>query len=124
MNLSDNSLILIAKYEKYIEYMFVILNKLPRTEKYNLGTDFKNVMYSMFNNIMYLNKVSKFKRMDFCNLVDAEICIQRSYIRVMYKLKYIDFKKYMYAISLLDEIGKILGGYIKFLGVDYGKKDT
>lgn len=124
MKLNDNSLILIAKYQKYIEYMFIILNRLPRIEKYNLGNAFKEVMYSMFNNIMYLNKVSKFKRMDYCNLIDAEICIQRSYIRIMYDLRYIDQKKYMYAIALLDEIGKILGGYIKFLGMDYVNKNT
>ena len=35
------------------------------------------------------------------------------------KNRYIDEKKYKQSISLLDEIGKILGGYIKSLGIKY-----
>lgn len=124
MGLNDNSFVLIAKYQKYIEYMLEILNKLPRVEKYNLGNAFKEVMYSMFNNVMYLNKVYKNEKLKYCNLIDAQICIQRAYVRLMYKLKYVSYKQYMYIISMIDEIGKILGGYIKYLGINYVSKDT
>lgn len=115
-------LILIPKCEIYIEYMINVLNKLPRVEKFNIGNNFKCVMYEMLSNIVYLSKVSSSDRIRYCNLIDSEILIQRIYIRVMYKNRYIDEKKYKYSIKLLDEIGRILGGYIKSLGVVYGKK--
>ena len=35
----------------------------------------------------------------------------------MYNNKWIDMKKYKYSNELLDEIGKMLGGLIKSLGV-------
>jgi hypothetical protein len=121
--MKDNKfLILIPKCEIYIEYMINVLNKLPRIEKFNIGNNFKCVMYEMIGNIVYLSKIGNSYRMHYCNLIDSEILIQRIYIRVMYKNRYIDEQKYKYSIKLLDEIGRILGGYIKSLGVNYVQK--
>ena len=121
--MKDNKfLILIPKCEIYIEYMINVLNKLPRIEKFNIGNNFKSVMYEMIGNIVYLSKIGNERRMHYCNLIDSEILIQRIYIRVMYKNRYIDEQKYKHSIKLLDEIGRILGGYIKSLGVNYVQK--
>ena len=51
----DNELKLIPVYEQYMEYMIQLLIKLPRTEKFSIGTDFKQVMYSTLEDIMYIN---------------------------------------------------------------------
>lgn len=45
----ENKLALIAKSEKYIEYMLDIMIKLPRTEKFSIGTEYKQSMYSTSN---------------------------------------------------------------------------
>ena len=58
-----NNLILIPKIEKYIEYMLIILLKLPRTEKYSIGTEIKTSMYNMLKNILLANKSDKIKRL-------------------------------------------------------------
>src|SRR5699024_8952865 len=112
-----NNLILIPKIEKYIEYMLIILLKLPRTEKYSIGTEIKTSMYNMLKNILLANKSDKIKRLPIYNIVDTEIYFQRICIRIMYNNKWIDEKKYKHSNELLSEIGKILGGLIKSLGV-------
>ena len=53
----DNELKLIPVYEQYMEYMIQLLIKLPRTEKFSIGTDFKQVMYSCLEDIMYIPKI-------------------------------------------------------------------
>ena len=53
----DNELKLIPVYEQYMEYMIQLLIKLPRTEKFSIGTDFKQVMYSCLEDIMYITKI-------------------------------------------------------------------
>ena len=45
MKRENNNLIIIPKTEKYIEYMLTILLKLPRTEKFSIGTEIKTSMY-------------------------------------------------------------------------------
>lgn len=112
-----NNLSLIPKIEKYIEYMLTILIKLPRTEKFSIGTEIKTSMYEMLKYILLASKIDKRKRLEIYNIVDSHIYYQRICIRIMYNNKWIDTKKYKYSNELLDEIGKILGGLIKSLGV-------
>ena len=52
----ENKLALIPKAEKYIEYMLDVMIKLPRTEKFSIGTEYKQSMYQMLREIMLLNK--------------------------------------------------------------------
>ena len=107
-------LILIPKYEKYMEYMLQVIMKLPRVEKYNIGNEFKLVMYKMLENILYISKIEISKRLYYLNLIDAELNTQRVMIRIMTKNKWIDEKKYKVSMEMLYEIGKILGGLIKY----------
>lgn len=109
-----NELILIPKYERYIEYMIEVILKMPRTEKFNIGNEFKTVMYKTLENILYLNKIEISKRMYYLNLIDACLNSQRIMLRIMLKNRWIDKKKFNVAMELIYEIGKILGGLIKF----------
>ncbi len=117
MSSKDNKLIIIVKIEKYIEYMLTILIKLPRTEKFSIGTEVKNSMYDMLKNILLASKIDKNKRLQIYNVVDSNIYYQRICIRIMYNQRWIDEKKYKHSNELLSEIGKILGGLIKNLEV-------
>ena len=65
----DNELKLIPVYEQYMEYMIQLLIKLPRTEKFSIGTDFKQVMYSTLEDIMYINKLHISKRLEYLNKI-------------------------------------------------------
>ena len=118
---TNNQLVIIRKIEKYIEYMLTILIKLPRTEKFNIGNEFKQTMYKMLENILYINKVEMQKRLYYLNLIDAELNTQRIMIRIMYKNRWIDEKKYKVSMAHLYEIGKILGGLIKAYAKNYKK---
>lgn len=114
----SSKLKLIPKFEQYMEYMLeVILLKLPRTEKFSIGTEVKTSMYEMLRNILLASKIDKSKRLQIYNIVDSNIYYQRICIRIMYNQKWIDEKKYKYSNELLSEIGKILGGLIKSLEV-------
>ena len=86
MSEQKNELILIPKYEKYMEYMLQVILKLPRTEKFNIGNEFKNIMYKMLENILYLNKIELSKRMYYLNLIDAELNTQKKiYCKILYR---------------------------------------
>ena len=146
----ENKLALIPKAEKYIEYMLDVMIKLPRTEKFSIGTEYKQSMYKMLEEIMLLNKVkNKYKPKDIkklkiekledhevdiaenieeqkqynqyrqeilhiLNTIDSRLNTQRIYLRIMKKYRWIDEKKFRVAMELIYEIGKILGGLIKY----------
>ena len=122
-----NKLALIPKAERYIEYMLDIIIKLPRTEKFSIGTEYKTSMYKMLYEIMFLNKrktihikdsnISNMEEVIITlNAIDTYLNTQRIYLRIMKKYKWIDEKKFKVAMELIYEIGKILGGLIKYYG--------
>ena len=117
MKEKEEKLKLIPKVELYIEYMLAMLIKLPRTEKFSIGTEYKQSMYVMLSNIMFLNKISKERKkeiLDILNNIDSSLNTQRIYLRIMKKSKWIDEKKFKVAMEMIYEIGKILGGLIKY----------
>ena len=110
----QNQLKLIPICEKYIQYMLEILLKLPRTEKFNIGNEYKKIMYETLENIHYIQKIDMNKWLYYLNKIDAQLNVQRSLLRIMYKNRWIDCKKFNNAISILSEIGRIIGGLIKY----------
>ena len=117
----ENKLQLIPKAEKYIEYILQIILKLPRTEKFNIGNEYKISMYQMLKNIMYITKIEKAQALDILNKIDAELNTQRIYLRIMKNNKWIDERKSRIAMEQIYEIGKILGGLIKYYAKDIKK---
>ena len=113
----ENKLLLIPKSEKYAEYIIDLIIKLPRTEKFSIGNEYKSSLYKMLEKIMYINKMSKVDKSKVIvtlNEIDALLNTQRIYLRIMKKYKWMDEKKFNVAMNLIYEIGKILGGLIKY----------
>lgn len=110
---------LIPKVQEYIEYMLQVILKLPRIEKFNIGNEYKTSMYQTLENILMMNKVEKGKRTYYLNKIDVYLNCQRIYLRIMYKNKWIDQKKFEVAISKIAEIGRIVGGLIKYYAKNY-----
>ena len=74
---TNNQLVIIRKIEKYIEHMITILIKLPRTEKFSIGTEIKTSMYEILKNILFATKIEEDKRLQYYNVVDSNIYYQR-----------------------------------------------
>ena len=53
----ENKLKLIPKAENYIQYMLQVMMKLPRIEKFSIGTEYKKSMYEMLEYILIISKV-------------------------------------------------------------------
>ncbi len=111
---------LIPKIQEYIQYMLEVIFKLPRVEKFSIGNEYKTSMYEMLENTLYISKVKEKNRMNYLNKIDVSLNCQRIYLRIMLKNKWIDEKKFQVAINRIAEIGRILGGLIKY----YAKNDS
>lgn len=113
-DMKENELKLIPVYEQYMEYVIQMLIKLPRTEKFSIGTDFKQILYETLEDIMIISKIENSKRLFYLNRIDARLNAQRILLRIMKKFAWIDIKKFNVSMEKIYEIGKILGGLIKY----------
>ena len=101
--------------------MLEILLKLPRVEKFNIRNEYKKSMYKILEYTLYINKIQEIERLNYINKIDAKLNCQRIYLRIMYKNKWINDKKFQIAISKVAEIGRIIGGLIKYYAKNYKK---
>ena len=121
-NTKEEQLKLIPRIQEYIEYMLQVILKFPRTEKFNMGNEYKCSMYQMLENTLYIIKIEENKRLYYLNKIDALLDCQRIYLRIMYKNKWIDEKKFKVAISKIGEMGRIIGGLVKYYAKDSTKR--
>lgn len=122
-NLESKQLTLIPKIEDYIEYVLNVITKLPRTEKFSIGNEYKKSMYEILENSLYMAKVNnsedKKEILKTLNYIDSKLTCQRIYLRIMKKQKWIDENKFNISINKIYEIGKIVGGLIKYYAKNY-----
>ena len=69
-------------------------------------------MYNVLRKAIYINKVGN--RLEYLNTIDAELVLERIFLRIMLKNRWIDEKKFKVAMEQIGEIGKIVGGLIKY----------
>lgn len=109
---TSGTLILIPKTEEYVKYVFQILIKIPRIEKFNIGSEIKTSALQMLEYAHFINKDRK-DAYTYLNKIDALISYNRSMIRILNDEKSISSKNYETAINKLAELGIIIGGLLK-----------
>ena len=112
--MEEKELILIPKIEKYLQYMLEVIIKFPRIEKFSIGNEYKISMYEILKDAIYANKIDLSKRLYYIQKIDAELVLERIYLRIMLKNRWIDERKFRVSIEQISEIGKIVGGLIKY----------
>ena len=99
------------KTEDMIRYGYIALRQFPKTERYTLAANIRNCMHDLLRLIITANK-RYFKKTTIQDL-DIELEILRSYIRLSYTAGFLPFKKYEVWAKLINEIGCMVGGWIK-----------
>lgn len=103
-------LLILEKITDMMLYAYPVLNDFPRYERFSLAADIKKCMDQAMERTIEANR--KYYKKNTLQELDVEIDKLRKYIRLSYRLKYIDFKKYKHWKGLVNEIGKMLGGWM------------
>ena len=101
------------KVEDMILYGNQALLNFPRSERYAMAADIKQSMYTLYRLIIAANK--KYFKKTTLQDADVELAVLRGFIRLAAnkELRYLPLNKYENWAKMLDEIGRMLGGWIK-----------
>ena len=101
-----------------ILYISPALTQFPKSEKYVLAHKIRESAYNMFEWSVRIEK--KYYKKTTLQELDVELDVLRHLIRLAADKKLypnqapcLPFKKYEHMAKLLDEIGRMIGGYIK-----------
>lgn len=108
---SQEDLKILQKTYDMVEYGYIALKQFPKSERYALAADIKKSMYELLRLIIRANK-RYFKKTTLQD-IDIELENLRYLVRMSNSLGFLPFKRYENWSRKLNEIGKMLGGWIK-----------
>ncbi|VCU72406.1 hypothetical protein PIGHUM_04505 [Pigmentiphaga humi] len=113
-----NDLLIRQKCEAMIAYGYTVLRHFPKVERHVLGAEIRTTMWALLRLIVVCNK--RYHKKTTLQELDAELDLLRSQIRTAKNLGYLDFGKYENWAKLNDEIGRMVGGWVKSIAGDGG----
>jgi len=101
-------------YEFYKE-IYQALGKFPKRDRYCLGQKIENVILQIFELLSQVNMVEKSQKLNLLINVNAKIDLEKILLRLAKDNKCIDNKNYLHLSESLQELGKMAGGWIRYL---------
>lgn len=99
-------------YELYRQFHF-IRNKVAKQDRYTIFLKSENVLLEVIENILEASQLSKNEKLPVLQKTSLKLNFLRVFIRLMKDIKSIDLKNYALMEESIDEIGRMLGGWIK-----------
>lgn len=100
-----------VKYYGFFKYMLDRVEKFPRISKFTIGDRIINLLCEIQEEIIetiYMKE--RYKKLKKINISLEKL---RIYIRISLERKYISVKQAEYIFTEINEIGKMIGGWIK-----------
>ena len=107
-------LILFQKHYDLMLYAIPISNRFPASQRYVLGQQIQNCMLEIAGLIVRANKSQQYRKARIFD-IDTELEKLRLLLRLAKDLGFMSIKKYGIHAGKVDEIGKIVGGWIRSL---------
>ena len=106
-------LVIRQKTEAMIEYAYIALRQFPAHERHVLSAEIRLRLWNLLHLIVLAHK--RYHKRTALQDLDAQIDLLRSQVRLAHSLGYINAQKYETWARHNDEIGRMVGGWLKTL---------
>jgi len=115
IDFNHNEISLIQKSYDLYKSIYQIVKTFPKGDKYNLGNELKNLNLQIIELLIEAESAKKDWKVPLVEKTSAKLGLLKIFIRLASDLKIIDQKKYLNIQEQLQEIGRMLGGWLKSL---------
>lgn len=99
-------------YDLYKEFYFC-LKSFPKQDKYSLGEKCNLILIEILEYLLEVSSLDKLGRIACLEKISVKLNLFRVYIRLAKDIKVLESKKYILIQEMVDEIGRMLGGWIR-----------
>lgn len=111
--MNDNDVPILRKihelYKLFHEYRLLV----PKHERFSIYERSENIIIEILELILEASYSFKEKKTTLLDKASIRLNVLRFFIRLMKENKSLDMKKYTLLQGIIDEIGRMLGGWIK-----------
>lgn len=90
-----------------------ILPDFPKDSKYTLGQKIDSCFLETTENIFKAGYADGVEKLVFLKRASTKLDLLKFFLQIAWELKSLDNKKYILLSEKLNEVGKMLGGWIK-----------
>lgn len=101
-------------YDLY-KVCYLYRNSIKRQDRYVIWQRTENLVLEILENILLASQLSKGEKLPFLNQTSVKLNLLRVILRLAKEVQAIDMKKYVNLQTIINEIGRMLGGWIKSL---------
>jgi four helix bundle protein len=109
-----NGLPILEKTYELILWLYPTVNKFPKSQRFVLGQRIENGVLKIVEEIIEMRvMIGKEEKLKQLQKISTEMDKTRMLIRISKDLKFIKTSQYIFATEKINEMGKMLGGWIK-----------
>jgi len=99
-------------YELYkVIYSYRIT--IPKQDRYTLWQRCENLSLDIIEGILFASQISKQEKLSVLKKISLKLNFLRVFLRLSKETKALNLKKYIVTEEMIDEVGKMLGGWLK-----------
>jgi len=93
--------------------LYELRGTVPKHDRYALWQRCENLVLEILEGILLASQLRKTQKLEPLEKVSVKLNVLRVFLRLAKDLKIMDLKKYSLLEEMVDEIGRMLGGWIK-----------
>jgi four helix bundle protein len=104
-------LIIFQKIYDLILWMYSLINKFPKSQRFVLGQQLENTLLDILKGIIQANQERN--KLEILKQVSVDLDKFRILYRLAKDLKFMSIRQYQFGAEKINEVGKILGGWTR-----------
>ena len=104
-------LIIFQKTYDLILWMYPLINKFPKKQRFVLGQQLENTLLNVLEGIIKANQEGN--RIETFKQISVDLDKFRILFRLAKDLRFMTIKQYQFGAEKINEVGKILGGWTR-----------
>ncbi len=109
--MKPNDLPIFTRWYAFLEWLLPVTEGFPKRVRFTFSDRINNLALDIMENLIEARYSSQKQAI----LQQANLRLEklRILLRLAHKLRYLDYKRYEYGMKSINEVGKMLGGWIK-----------
>lgn len=95
------------------KYFYNLRQSISKQDRYTIWQKGENLILEILEGIILASQTSGERKLEILKQVSLKVNVLRVMIRLAKDVKAIEVGKYIFLEELIDEIGRMLGGWIK-----------
>lgn len=102
---------LVSTYKLWHEFQ----NNFPKKSRYTLGAKIDSLFIDILELLLIASYLGKEQKLPLLQKAGGKLDVLKFFLQISWELKILDNKKYILLSGQLNEIGKMIGGWIRGL---------